>query len=222
MMMFDTCKEPDLGIVYGEPIRPKPIIHKRTEGQKKAHPVEEEEDVPLFRGESFRASWEITVQTIPGAAEEQDVCIVGEENIWQFPHTSERKACLQETHSVEGPVHSKLDSSVPSEPPAQAVVDAAKGQDVCIVYEKGVLRKPTVRIRTGYPEEEDSEEDIDMPIPGRGDWKGPSESTFQPALVATKEQDSCIGYEEMVSQKPVFQGRAPNEATAQGGMDTGK
>ncbi|XP_032998076.1 zinc finger protein 271-like isoform X2 [Lacerta agilis] len=219
MMILNTSREPDLCVVYGEPIRPKPIIHKRTEGQQKAHPVEEEEDVPLFRGGSFRSPWEITVQTIPGAAKEQDVCVVGEENIWQNPNICKRKACLQETHSVEGPVHSKLDSSVPSEPPTQAVVDAAKGQDICIVYEQGVLQKPTVRIRTGYPEEEDSEEDIDMPIPGREDWKGPNESTFQPALDATKEEDSCV--EEMVSQKFVFQGRAPSEATAQRGMDTG-
>ncbi|XP_032998347.1 uncharacterized protein LOC117042803 isoform X2 [Lacerta agilis] len=210
-MTLDTCKEPDLGIVYGEPIRPKPIIHKRTEGQKKAHPVEEEEDVPLFRGESFRASWEITVQTIPGDAKEQDVCVVGEENIWQFPNTGKRKACLQETHSVEGPVHSKLDSSVPSEPPAQAVVDAAKGQDICIVYEQGVLQKSTVHIRTGYPEEEGSEEDIDMPIPGRGDWK----ATLQPTVGAPKEQDICVVYGEMVSQKPIIQGGASSESQPQ-------
>ncbi|XP_032997922.1 zinc finger protein 3-like [Lacerta agilis] len=219
MMMLDTCKEPDLCVVYEEPIRPKPIIHKRSKGQQKAHPVEEEEDVPLFRGRSFRASWEITVQTIPGAAKEQDVCIVGEENIWQCPNTGERKACLHENHSVEGPVHSKLDSSVPSEPPAQAVVDAAKGQDLCIVYEQGVLQKPAIHIGTGYPEEEDSEEDIDKPVASGGDWKGPNESTFQPALVATEEQDNRVGYEEMVSQKPIFQGRGPSEATAQRDMD---
>ncbi|XP_032997919.1 zinc finger protein 665-like [Lacerta agilis] len=218
MMMFDTCKEPDLGIVYGEPIRPKPIIHKR------ARPVEEEEeeeDVPLPRGGGCKSPWEITGQTIPGAAKEQGVCAVGEENIWQCPNTGERKACLQETHSVEGPVHSKLDSSVPSEPPAQAVVDAAKGQDICIAYEQGVLQKSTVRIRTGYPEEDGSEEDIDKPIASGGDWKGPNESTFQPALVATEEQDTRFGYEEMVCQKPIFQGRGPSEPTAQRHMCAG-
>ncbi|CAI5768583.1 finger 271-like isoform X1 [Podarcis lilfordi] len=134
MMMLDTSWEPDLCIVYGEPIRPKAIIHKRTEGQQEAHPVEEEEeDVPLLCGGSCRSPWEIMLETVPGAAEEQDVCIVGEDNIWHNPNICERKACLQDTHSVESPVHSKLDSRVPSEPPFQTVVDAAKGQDICTV-----------------------------------------------------------------------------------------
>ncbi|CAI5768580.1 finger 271-like isoform X1 [Podarcis lilfordi] len=218
MMMLDTSRKPDLCIVYGEPIRPKAIIHKRTEGQQKAHPVEVEEEVPLLHGGSCRSPWEIMLETVPGAVEEQDVCIVGEENIWHNPNICERKACLQETLSVEGTVHSKLDSSVPSEPPAQTVGDAAKGQDICIVYDQGVLQKHTVHIRIGYPEETHPGEDVVKPIAGGRDWKGPNESTFQPAVDATKEQDSS--YEEMVSQKPIFQGRAPSEATAQRGMDT--
>ncbi|CAI5768581.1 finger 271-like isoform X1 [Podarcis lilfordi] len=221
MMMLDTCKEPDLCIVYGEPIRPKPIIHKRTEGQQEAHPVEEEEeDVPLLHERSCRSPWEITVQTIPGAAKEKDVCIVGEENIWQNPNNCIRKACLQETHSVESPVHSKLDSRVPSEPPAQTVVDAAKGQDICIVSEQRVLQKPIIHIRIGYAKETHPGKDVVKPVAGGEEWKGPNQSTFQAVLNATKEQDSCVGYEEMVSQKPIFQGRAPSEATAQRGMDT--
>ncbi|XP_060126895.1 zinc finger protein 79-like [Zootoca vivipara] len=191
------------------------------EGQQEAHPVEEEEDELLLRGGVCRSPWEITVQTIPGAAKEQGVCIVGEENIWQNPNICERKVCLQETQSMESLVHSKLDSSVPSEPPAQTVVDDAKGQDICIAEEQGVLQKHTILIRIGYPEETHPGQNIVKPIAEGGDWKGPNESTFQPALDATKEQDSCIGYEEMVSQKPIIQGRAPSEAIAQRGMDTG-
>uniref|UniRef100_A0A670HMP6 C2H2-type domain-containing protein n=1 Tax=Podarcis muralis TaxID=64176 RepID=A0A670HMP6_PODMU len=159
------------------------------------------------------------LETVPGAAEEQDVCIVGEENIWQNTNNCVRKEWLQDTHSVEGTVHSKLDSSVPSEPPAQTVGDAAKGQDICIVYDQGVLQKHTVHIRIGYPEETHPGEDVVKTIAGGRDWKGPNESTFQPAIDATKEQDSCIVREEMVSQKPIFQGTAPSEATAQRDMD---
>ncbi|XP_077779709.1 uncharacterized protein LOC144326773 [Podarcis muralis] len=221
MMMLDTSREPDLCIVYGEPIRPKAIVHKRTEGQQEAHPVEEGKDVPLLRGGSCRSPWEIMLETVPGAAEEQDVCIVGEENIWQNTNNCVRKEWLQDTHSVEGTVHSKLDSSVPREPPAQTVGDAAKGQDICIVYDQGVLQKHTVHIRIGYPEETHPGEDVVKTIAGGRDWKGPNESTFQPAIDATKEQDSCIVHEEMVSQKPIFQGTAPSEATAQRDMDAG-
>uniref|UniRef100_A0A670HMR1 C2H2-type domain-containing protein n=1 Tax=Podarcis muralis TaxID=64176 RepID=A0A670HMR1_PODMU len=220
MMMVDTSREPDLCIVYGEAIRPKPIIHKRTEGHQEAHPVEVEKEIPLLHGGGCISPWEIMVLTVPGTTKEQDVCIVGEENIWQNPNICERKACLQKTLSVESPIHGKLDSRVPSELPAQTVVDAAKGQDICIVYEQGVLQKPTVHIRIGFPEETQPGEDVVKPVAGGEDWKGPNESTFQAVLNATKEQDSCVGYEEMVSQKAIFQGRAPCEATAQRGMDT--
>ncbi|XP_077779711.1 uncharacterized protein LOC144326775 [Podarcis muralis] len=198
MMMVDTSREPDLCIVYGEPIRPKPIIHKRTEGHQEAHPVEVEEDVPLLHGGGCRSPWEIMVQAVPGTTKEQDVCIVGEENIWQNPNICERKACLQKTLSVESPIHSKLDSRVPSELPAQTVGDAAMGEDICIVYEQGVLQKPTIHIRIGFPEETQPGEDVVKPVAGGEYWKGPNESTFQAVLNATKEQDSCIGYEEMI------------------------
>ncbi|CAI5768578.1 finger 271-like isoform X1 [Podarcis lilfordi] len=218
MMMLDTSRKPDLCIVYGEPIRPKAIVHKRTEGQQEAYPVEEE-DVHLLHGGSCRSPWEIMLETVPGAAVEQDVCIVGEENIWHNTNNCIRKEWLQDTYSVESPIHSKLDSSVPSEPPAQTVGDAAKGQDICIVYDQGVLQKHTVHIRIGYPEETHPGEDVVKPIAGGRDWKGPNESTFQPAVDATKEQDSCIVHEEMVRQKPIFQGTAPSEATAQRDMD---
>ncbi|XP_053234804.1 zinc finger protein 391-like [Podarcis raffonei] len=220
MMMLDTFKKPDLCIVYGESIRAKPIIHKRTEGQQEAYPVEEEAEVPLLRGGSCRSPWEIMLETVPGAAKEQDVSIVGEENIWHNPNNCVRKECLQDTHSVESPIHNKLNSRVPSEPPAQTVVDAAKGQDISIVYDQGVLQKPTVHIRIGYPEETHPGKDVVKPVAGGEDWKAPKESTFQPAVDATKEQDSCVVHEGMVRQKAIFQGRAPSEATAQRGMDT--
>ncbi|XP_053235620.1 uncharacterized protein LOC128409295 [Podarcis raffonei] len=208
MTMPDTCKEQDLCIFYGEPIRQKPIFHKRTKGQQKAHPVEEEEEKePLPHGGSCRSPWDIPVQTIPDAAKEQDVCIVGEENIWQFPKTGERMACLQKFSSGEGPVYSKGDSSVPSEPPAQTIVaatarmtmpDTCKEQDLCIVYGEPIRQKPIIHKRTKGQQEAHPVDEEEEPLPHGGSCRSPWDIPVQTIPVAAKEQDVCIVGEENI------------------------